>query len=102
MKKKVEYVLIELGIYPNLFGFDYICKAIEIINESTERMKIVDGLYVDIAKQFNSQKNRVERAIRHAISKIDKSSDAWNEYLGIKETTNSTFLYTLATRLKED
>lgn len=56
MKKKIEEVLIELGVYPNLSGFDYICKAVEILNSTNERMKIVDGLYVDIAKEFNSQK----------------------------------------------
>lgn len=101
MKKKVEDLLIELGIYPNLYGFAYICKAVEIISLSTERMKIM-WIYSEVAKEFNSNAARVERGIRHAFSRIDKDSDAWKKYLGIKETTNSAVLYTLATKLKED
>lgn len=102
MRRKTEDVLIELGITPNLSGFNYICKAVEIINASKERIRIVDGLYADIAKEFNTTKIRVERAIRHAISKMDKESEAYKKYLGIKEHTNSAVLYTLAMRLKED
>lgn len=102
MKKKVEKALIEMGIYPNLLGFDYICKAVEILDSSNGRMKIVDGLYADIAKEYKSTIRRVERAIRHAISKIDKDSDAYKKYIGIKEPTNAAVLYTLAVRLRED
>ena len=102
MKKKVEEILIEMGVYPNLSGFDYICKAVEIISESKERMKIVDGLYADVAKAFDSTNHKVERAMRHAISKMDRESEAFKKYIGIKDTTNSAVLYTLATRLKGD
>lgn len=102
MKKKVEDVLIEMGVYPNLTGFNYICRAVEIISESKGKMKIADGLYVDVAKTFGSTNYKVERAIRHAISKMDKDSEAFKEYIGIKDTTNSAVLYTLAVRLKED
>lgn len=102
MKKKVEEVLIELGIYPNLLGFDYICKAVEILSTSNRRVKIVDGLYVDIAKEFDSTASRVERGIRHAISKMNKDSESYRKYVGIKYPTNSVVLHTLAVRLKED
>ena len=102
MKKKVEEALIELGVYPNLTGFNYICRAVEIISESKEKMKIVDGLYVDVAKEFNSTKSKVERAIRHAITKMDKDSETYKKYVGTKDKTNSVVLYTLAFRLKED
>lgn len=100
MKKKVEDLLIELGIYPNLYGFAYICKAIEIISSSKERMKIM-WIYSEVAKEFNSNTARVERGIRHAFSRIDKDSEAWKR-LGINETTNSAVLYTLAVKLKQD
>lgn len=100
MKKKVEDLLIELGIYPNLYGFAYICKAVEIIGLSKERMKIM-WIYSEVAKEFNSNTARVERGIRHAFSRIDKDSEAWKR-LGIKETTNSAVLYTIVTKLRED
>lgn len=102
MRKKVEEILIKMGVYPNLLGFGYICKAIELINSSKERMKIVDRIYVDIAEEFNSSKSRVERNIRHAISKMDKNSEAYKQYIGIEDVSNSAVLYTLAINLRED
>lgn len=100
MKNKVEDLLIELGIYPNLYGFAYICKAVEIISRSKERMKIMQ-LYEEVVKEFDSNTARVERGIRHAFSRIDEDSGAW-KCLGIKETTNSVVLYTIVTKLRED
>lgn len=102
MKNKVENVLIELGVMPNLSGFGYLCKAIEVINGNKERMKLVDGVYVEVANQFNSTKHRVERGIRFAISKMDRDSEAWKKYVGVNDVTNATVLYTLALRMKED
>lgn len=102
MKNKVENVLIELGVTPNLSGFDYLCKAIEVINASDERMKLVNGVYAEVAEQLNSKVFNVERAIRLAISKMDKESEAWKNYIGLSDVTNATVIYTLALRLKED
>ncbi len=102
MGKKIEDTLFELGIAPNLLGFDYICRAVEIIQNSKGRMKNVGGLYADVAKEFNTTNKKVERAIRHAFSKIDKESEAFNKYLGISSMTNSALLYALTYRLRED
>lgn len=102
MKKKTENALIELGITPNLKGFDYICSAVEIISKSKGKVKLVDGVYVDISKEFNTTASRVERAIRHAFSKVDIESKAFIEYLGTDKLNNGALLYTLAYRLKED
>jgi len=102
MRKKVTDVLIELGVTPNLKGFDYICRAVEIISNSKKRMDIVKGIYADIANEFDTTSSRTERAIRHAFSKVDKESEAYKKYIGIDKTTNSTLLYTLAYRLRED
>lgn len=101
MRRKTEDVLLELGVTPNLQGFDYICKAIEIIANSKEKLKMVDGLYMDIAKEFGITNSGVERVIRYAISKMDKNSKAWQEYIGIEGTTNSAVLLTLAMKLRE-
>lgn len=99
MRRKIENALLELGVTPNLKGFDYICRAVEIISTSKERTKIVDGLYADIAKEFGTTKTRVERGIRHAISKIDVC--AWNNYGG-SGLKNSEFLYTLALKINQE
>lgn len=102
MRKKIENALFELGITPDLKGFDYICSAVEIIQNSEERMKIVDGLYVDVAKEFKTTSSRVERAIRSAFTRLDKESEAFTKYINSDRLTNSALLYTLAYRLKED
>lgn len=101
MKRKVERTLIDMGIYPNLLGFDYICRAIEYI-QADRRAKICD-VYGLIAGDYDTTPQRVERAIRHALSnKADKNSEAYKKYAGIKDTTNSAVLYTMAVRLRED
>lgn len=101
MKKKVENALIELGIAPNLLGFDYICNAIEIISNSKEK-PTVGMLYACVAKNFGSSTSKVERAIRHAFTRIDFESESYKKYIGAKDMTNGALLFTLYTRLKED
>lgn len=102
MKNKIEDVLMELGITPNLSGFNYICRSVEMIMISKQRLKIVDGLYADVATEFGTKKSRVDRAIRHAFSKIDVESEAFVKYLNTNKMTSSALLYTLAYRLRED
>ncbi len=102
MRKKIENALFELGITPNIKGFDYICRAVEIISNSKEKIKIVDGLYADIAKEYETTGSRVERTIRTAFSKMDIESGAFIKYLNTDKLTNSALLYTLAYRLRED
>lgn len=100
MKKKVEEVLIDLGVYPNLSGFNYICKAIDYISKDSGAR--ICTVYSLVANDFNTTSSRVERAIRHALSKADKDSDVYKKYMSVKDTTNSAVLYTMAVRLKED
>ncbi len=102
MRRKIENALFELGITPNLAGFDYIRLAVEIIQNSKEKMKLVGGLYVDVAKEFKTTNIRVERAIRHAFSKMDIESAAFIKYFNTDKLTNYALLYTLAYILRED
>lgn len=102
MRKKIENALFELGITPELVGFDYIRRAVEIILTSKERVDIVKGLYADIAKEYETTGSRVERAIRTAFSKMDIESAAFIKYFNSDRLTNSALLYTLAYRLRED
>ncbi len=102
MRNKIEDTLFELGITPNLKGFDYIRRAVEIILTSKERPDIVKGLYKNIAKEYETTGTGVERAIRHAFSKMDVESEAFIKYFNSDRMTSSTLLYTLAYKLKED
>lgn len=102
MKKSVKEVLIELGITPNLSGFRYICMAIELISTSKENVRVIDGLYTKIAEEFNTTIGGVERAIRYAVSKINRDSEAYKKYIGVNGKANSTILHMLAIRLEEN
>ena len=100
MEKKVEDVLIEMGIYPNLLGFNYICRSAAYIMENSSVRTW--NLYDMVAKDFGTTAGRVERGIRHAFSRADKDCEAYKHYMSVKETTNSARLFTLATRLRTD
>lgn len=73
LEKKVSGILQRLQIPPHYKGYSYLRAAIllcikdpTLINEATKK------LYPKIAKQFNSTRQRVERAMRFAIE------TAWN------------------------
>jgi two-component system response regulator (stage 0 sporulation protein A) len=68
LRKKIENIIMNLGISPNLSGYVYLIDGIEFltINKITCGM-ITKKLYPYIASIHNSSGSRVERAIRHAI-----------------------------------
>lgn len=100
MKKKVEDVLIELGIYPNLPGFHYICKAVYyIMKDGTVK---ASSMYEMVAKEFSTTNATVKQSIRRTLLKVDKESEAYKQYINIKDGTSSVILYTIAVKLKED
>lgn len=74
-RNKIEEITIEqlreLGISANLLGYQYIKEAILlIIKDKSYLQNITKGLYPDIAKKFDTTKQRVERAIRNAVERI--------------------------------
>ena len=103
MRRKIDDRLLELGIKPNLNGFGYICDFIELIIDDEERKFKMMYLYSVVAKNNKTTSTSVERAIRHAISKIN--FECWNEryvYSRRSNLTNAEFLYTLALRIKQE
>lgn len=105
----VVYTIQKLGISSNLFGFNYIRYAIELIAKDESYMhSITKRLYPEIARAFNSTSQRVERAIRHAIdvSMYRVNHEYWDMIfdgictLDDVRPTNSEFLATLYTYLK--
>lgn len=100
MERKIENILLKLGITPNLKGFGYICSAVNyILADKTVKLQKV---YEFIAEDVGTTRTGVERAIRHAISKMDGDCEAWKNYIGVKRATNSVVLHTLIMKLKED
>lgn len=64
MEFVIKDMLIEKGFKPNLIGFEYIAKAIELYDITKP---IVSWLYLQIAEIYNATPARVERSIRHSI-----------------------------------
>lgn len=100
MDKKIKNVLIELGITPNLKGFNCIVEAVGYIMENND-VKTTD-VYEHVANTLGYKAANVERTIRHCVLNADKNSESWRRYIGIKRANNSTFLFVLAMRLEED
>lgn len=109
MRRKCEEILLQLGITPNLLGYTYIADAVEIIGKEDEKVKTT-ALYEIIAERHETTYHKVERPIRHAISKVDVDCEAFKECFNNANMknkknghiTNTVFLYTLAYRLKEE
>lgn len=67
-KLKIITHLDKHGFRHSLIGFEYIIRAIELTLESKSNLiGITKFLYPNLAKEFNSTPQRVERAIRRSI-----------------------------------
>lgn len=68
---KITILLNSLGLSPNLCGYSYLRRAIEIgIEDPSALAHITKLVYPDLAKEFHTTVSSVERAIRHAIDVI--------------------------------
>lgn len=85
MKKEIVNYLLGCGIRPNLKGFRFLYRAIEITIENNNILQICSEIYQTIAEEFNESASKVERAIRHSI-KTSKENNM----------TNSEFIATAA------
>lgn len=65
----IKEYLLSVGIRPNIKGFKFLTKAIElVIKDETYLDSITKRLYPDVAKYFIGESaSKVERAIRHSI-----------------------------------
>lgn len=90
---KTRDFLLESGIYPNLLGFNYTLRAVELVKENN-LIKVYDGIYEQIAKEFYTKPRCVERAIRNVIQHI-KLEDF--KKVGVNfRLTNGQFIHFLA------
>lgn len=90
-----------IGITPNLRGFNYICRATELMIEHKKYSEnIVKCLYAKLAEEYNVISNSVERSIRTAISKVNR--EEWEKYTNSCTYKNSEFLATLALMIQRE
>ena len=95
--ENIDELLMSIGIYPDKTGYDYIKKAVGIINDNIRKKVRTMDLYTEIADYFGTEKLRVERAIRYCVNRADLSG------LFIKDAhvTNSKFLCVIALMMTE-
>lgn len=89
LEQKISEKLTSLNIMPNLQGFDYLKTAILLCYENKSYIHgITKTLYPELAKIYNSTPSKIERSIRHAISKFEHP------------ITNSAFIALIAEQLR--
>lgn len=103
LEKKVYDLVRELGVPSDIKGFNYIRKAVMLGLEDSEMGRwgfINQKLYPTIAKEFDTTRSSVERAIRHAIeiawdrANIEKINEVFGYSFSPEtgRTTNAEFI----------
>ena len=104
-QKNIENILLQMGIPANVKGFRYIVDSMLVMDrEGTGDLKFT-YLYHLVAKKNRTTIERVERAIRHALSIARKKGidHAFVEhYIGFIHKSNSSSLKLFFLRLKEE
>jgi hypothetical protein len=105
--KQIKATLRDLGIRPNLSGFEYLTDAIGIIVDDPSTK--MTALYAHLAKCYNSTAAGVERCMRHAIHKGMETGDPvlytqlfGRTYCPGDRITVSLFIHALADHLDEE
>lgn len=106
-RNQIKATLRDLGIRPNLNGFEYLTDAIGIIADDPSTK--ITALYAFLAKCYNTTHAGVERCMRHAIHKGMETGDPtlYTQLFGYTYNaddyiTVSLFIHTLADHFKED
>lgn len=90
----IREFLVKTGCLPNLTGFDYLIRAVEIVRQK-KKISITGELYPLLAKEFKSSANKVERAMRHIVT--NKISIKQYGMIGLeKRPSNSELIYYFA------
>ncbi|MCX7749950.1 MAG: sporulation transcription factor Spo0A [Clostridia bacterium] len=88
LEVEVTGLMRDIGIPPNMAGYQYIREAIILtINNAKLFSSITKVLYPEVAKKFNTTPQKVERSIRSAIE------SAWNR--GNADSIDALFGYTI-------
>jgi hypothetical protein len=98
----------ELGVPPNLYGYNYAFMAVKLVLDDPSRINaIVKRVYTDIAVEYNTTTIRAERCIRAAIEAVfnradfDIVSDVFGNIVSVKngKLTNGEFIAACANEI---
>lgn len=106
-EKTISKKLRELGMPSNIYGFNYIKTALQLISEDEtflKRITTTSGLYATISKKYNTTVARTERNIRHAKEVVLSRGNttelgSWDSS---KDMTNGQFIGAIYECLKYD
>ena len=108
----MEYVtefMLDMGVPAHLKGYHYLRAAILMAEEDMEVVgSVTKLLYPEIAKQFKTTEQKVERAIRNAIevSWVRGNADTFEDLFGYSfltgnsRPTNSEYIAQIADRIR--
>ena len=99
---KIKQTLRKLGIMPNVKGYHYLARAIDLcINEFYANGKVDSWMwiYAKVAEEYDSTVSRVERCIRSAIEKAMRT-ELYQKL--ILDSTNSAFIALVAEYIMEE
>lgn len=91
--KHVTEIMLDIGVPAHLKGYHYLRAAIVMSNQDMEVVgSVTKLLYPEIAKQFKTTEQKVERAIRNAIevSWTRGNAETFEELFGYSLTTGQT------------
>ena len=64
----INQTLLELGVRPSMKGYTYLAYAVREVSKDTTKLdRIINGLYAEIAAEYDTTAGCVERCIRHGI-----------------------------------
>lgn len=82
--EKITIYLLEKGVRPNLKGFRYLRRAIELtIKNGCLVLPVTKVLYPKLSEEFGDTASKVERSIRHAIQTSNDSKYPNSEFIGV-------------------
>lgn len=111
VRKEVTKIIQDIGIPVSLKGYHYIIEAILMVIANQEMIQqLGKSIYTKIAKEYNTNIDAVERAIRTAIEKVTKTGniDKIYEIFGYTinpnkgKPTNKEFIATIAYKIKSE
>ena len=110
LEAQVTFIMKDLGIPAHIKGYYYLRYAIVYLAVKEIRtISITKELYPAVAKEFNTDSSRAERAMRHAIEIAWErgNPEALENYFGYTvdpqkgKPTNGEFVYMIADYLKQ-
>ena len=84
VRKKMQYYLIGLGIYPNTTGYYSIIECVSAAVEKDSLAGKINSIYAEVAFRINKSVTAIERGIRFGVNKSisDNRMSEINNYFG--------------------